>query len=81
MYFTENPGKCTINENVILEPGEHKHPEKCEQITCNKDGTADFETCPLKGVPCKNLGQVDESKPYPQCCLTKYECEGKVVEL
>ncbi|XP_039958421.1 uncharacterized protein LOC126758456 [Bactrocera neohumeralis] len=67
-----HPGKCTLNETVILSPGESEiSTEFCGRYDClNREGVVEIAICgihrPSEG--CEWGDPKDENAPYPKCC-------------
>ncbi|KAL7741249.1 hypothetical protein ACLKA6_015135 [Drosophila palustris] len=73
-----HPGKCVLNSNLILSPGEMtKHPDlQCARIVCRDNSYAEIQNCGLE-LPlryCK-LGEPKfPNADYPICCPRKHIC-------
>ena len=84
----KHPGKCVIEPNLILSPGEHMNTETCGRILCSSNGSAEFHYCGSKlvQIPGCTLGDyLDKSVGYPECCKQKLICpdnpemDGKLI--
>uniref|UniRef100_A0A1B0BA95 Single domain-containing protein n=1 Tax=Glossina palpalis gambiensis TaxID=67801 RepID=A0A1B0BA95_9MUSC len=72
-----HPGKCVIDRNIILSPGEEiSTSDICGLIKCAHFGVALITGCITQGVhpTCKILGYVNRSAPFPLCCEKKILC-------
>ncbi|XP_055921094.1 uncharacterized protein LOC129952511 [Eupeodes corollae] len=74
----KHPGKCTINTNLVLSPGETiKYPaDDCGQFICGSDSFAEYQTCVSEYYEgCVQGDYLDISLPYPDCCKRKLSCK------
>ncbi|KAH8400421.1 hypothetical protein KR215_011835 [Drosophila sulfurigaster] len=77
-FFAAYPGKCVLNSNVIMSPGQTgKAPDHlCAGVTCLENGYVEFRTCQAKAPPkgCKQRDFVNTNRNYPECCERSYDC-------
>ncbi|XP_052851990.1 uncharacterized protein LOC128262019 [Drosophila gunungcola] len=80
--FADNghPNKCVVEGpkgEVIVESGQSiRHPTKCAQIDCGKDGWALVFYCEEKNPPkgCENDGYENINADFPECCEMNLKC-------
>ncbi|XP_016982770.1 uncharacterized protein LOC108047185 [Drosophila rhopaloa] len=73
-----HPGKCTINPNLVLNPGvsieDPRH--ECRKIMCGHNGRVVFHSCGVSilSPPCRHGGYINPDLPYPDCCSRTLLC-------
>uniref|UniRef100_A0A1B0BPG3 Single domain-containing protein n=1 Tax=Glossina palpalis gambiensis TaxID=67801 RepID=A0A1B0BPG3_9MUSC len=69
---TRYPGKCVINDNLVLNPGEERQElGTCSLIKCLKNGHVVFTGCNIQTIPsgCKYLGYKHPFAVFPDCLI------------
>ncbi|XP_016997744.2 uncharacterized protein [Drosophila takahashii] len=73
-----HPGKCTINQGLVLNPGVSiKDPtHECRKIVCGLNGRVVFHSCGVTVLspPCRHGEYIKPELPYPECCRRAQLC-------
>uniref|UniRef100_A0A1A9ZKY7 SVWC domain-containing protein n=1 Tax=Glossina pallidipes TaxID=7398 RepID=A0A1A9ZKY7_GLOPL len=72
-----HPGKCYINDDLILSGGEQRrHTDYCARVICGGEGYTTIQTCGVESAvpPCKLGDYVDPDGDYPDCCKRIVKC-------
>ncbi|XP_017061119.1 uncharacterized protein LOC108101322 isoform X2 [Drosophila ficusphila] len=73
-----HPGKCTINEGLVLNPGVSikDTTHECRKIVCGLNGRVVFHSCgvTVASPPCHYSGHLSPELPYPDCCRRILVC-------
>ncbi|KAH8245937.1 hypothetical protein KR038_004969 [Drosophila bunnanda] len=78
----EHPGKCVLNSNTVLSPGQSgklpDHP--CAGATCDSEGHVTIKTCKAVAPPkgCKQRDFVNTNRSFPECCERAYDCNKHI---
>ncbi|XP_016954876.1 uncharacterized protein LOC108027809 [Drosophila biarmipes] len=77
-YDPKYPGKCTIHQGLVLNPGVSiKDPtHECRQIVCGHSGQVAFHSCGVTVLSdsCRHGAYINPEKPYPECCRRALIC-------
>ncbi|XP_017061118.1 uncharacterized protein LOC108101322 isoform X1 [Drosophila ficusphila] len=78
----EHPNKCVLKGpagDEIVESGNSvRHPTKCAQIECGRNGWALVYNCEEEHPPkgCEHDGYVNIKAEFPECCDMKLKCNN-----